>query len=78
MNTELSKGDGERNERGAAPCKCCKRKGHIHYPFVKEVDGLCYARCNECNYYDPYEFIGLSPNRAIENWNNTMEGKGKK
>lgn len=64
-----------RNEKDAAPCKNCKRHKKTVYPEVIEVDELYYARCPECNYYDPYEFLGLSEKKAINVWNETMEAK---
>lgn len=63
------------NEKGAAPCKYCKRKGKISYPFISNVEDLYYAKCPNCNYYDPYEFLGISEKKAIANWNETMLNK---
>lgn len=65
----------ERDERGAAPCKHCKRHKIISYPKIVEVDDLYYARCPKCNYYDDYEFLALSKKKAINVWNITMENK---
>ena len=64
-----------KNEKGACPCKACKRKYGIFYPEVNKVMGLYYAKCSnpECDKYDPYEFIGTTEKNAIENWNETMQ-----
>ena len=71
-----SKVKSERNEEGAAPCKCCLHRKHkLVYPKVVEIDELYYAQCPECTYYNQYEFLGCSKKRSIENWNSTMESK---
>jgi len=63
-----------KDERGACPCKACKRKRGIFYPEVNKIMGLYYAKCSnpECDKYDPYEFIGTTTKNAIENWNEIM------
>lgn len=70
-----NKNDGQYDERGAAPCKCCKRSKKLSYPKIVNVDELYYAQCPECRFYDIYEFLGVSEKRAIEIWNETMELK---
>lgn len=65
----------EFNEKGAAPCKNCKRHKKTSYPMISNVEDLYYAKCPNCNFYDPYEFLGASEKKAIENWNNTMLSK---
>lgn len=64
----------ELNEEGAAPCKHCLRskKKKVVYPKIVNVEGLYYAQCPECSYYDIYEFLGASHKKAIQVWNNTM------
>lgn len=48
----------------AHPCKHCKRQ-----PTVVSVPGdVFYAQC-VCGKWNPYEFIGVNPAGAIENWN---------
>lgn len=65
------------DERGAAPCKFCKRKGHIVYPKIVEIEDLYYAQCSnpKCHRSDPYDYLGSTVKRTIENWNRTMKGK---
>ena len=65
------------DDRGAAPCKFCKKKGHIYYPKVVEIEELYYAQCSNsrCHNSDQYEYLGTSVKRTIENWNRTMEGR---
>lgn len=65
------------DERGAAPCKFCKKNGHIAYPKIVVIDELYYAQCSnpKCHHSDQYDYLGLNTKRTIENWNRTMEGK---
>lgn len=65
------------DDRGAAPCKFCKRNGKIVYPKVVEIDDLYYAQCSNprCHHSDQYDYLGISVKRTIENWNRTMENK---
>lgn len=58
----------------ATYCKHCKYKtGEKFYPTIHEADGgLFYARCPNCSYYSPYDFIGSTRNGAIRNWNTYM------
>lgn len=65
------------DERGAAPCKFCKRGGHLVYPKIVEIEDLYYAQCSnpKCHRSDPYDYLGSTVKRTIENWNRTMEGK---
>ena len=67
------------NEDGALPCKSCKRKGKIVYPRIVEISGedLYYAQCPnpKCHHSDPYDYLGSTVKRTIENWNRTMENK---
>lgn len=63
------------NEKGAAPCKNCKRHKKLSYPKISVIDDLYYAICPNCNYYDQYEFLAISEKKAIENWNDTMLNK---
>ena len=71
----MKKSEDIKNEIGAAPCKHCKKKGIISYPFISKVDDLYYAKCPNCNFYDQYEFLGLTEKKSIMRWNNTMEAK---
>lgn len=73
----MSKKTIEYDENGAAPCKHCLRKKEVHYPYVVDVDGLFYAKCPNCNYYDQFEFLGLTRKKAIRVWNETMENKSE-
>lgn len=68
----MAKEDIQYDEQGACPCKNCKRKKIISYPTVFEVGGIFYARCNTCEKYDLYEFVGIKRKDAIRNWNDTM------
>lgn len=70
----MAKEEVIKNDKGACPCKACKRKRGTFYPTVTKVMGLYYAKCSnlECDKYDPYEFIGVTEKAAIENWNDTM------
>ena len=65
------------DDRGAAPCKFCKKGGHLVYPKVVEIEDLYYAQCSnpKCHHSDPYDYLGSTVKRTIENWNRTMEGK---
>lgn len=65
------------DDRGAAPCKFCKKKGEMTYPRIVEIEDLFYAQCAnpKCHRSDPYEYLGSTQKRTIENWNRTMEGK---
>lgn len=46
------------------PCKYCGRT-----PQVVSVRGdLFYAQCL-CDKWHPYEFVGATSTRALENWN---------
>lgn len=66
------------DERGAAPCKHCRKKSKlIIYPKVVEVEGLYYAQCPnpKCHGSDKYEYLGTNVKRTIENWNRAMEGR---
>lgn len=68
----------EYNDRGAAPCKHCKKSTkQLIYPKVVEVEGLFYAQCSnpKCHHSDKYEYLGVSEKRTIENWNRAMEGR---
>lgn len=65
------------DDRGAAPCKYCKRRGIISYPRIDEVDEMYYARCPKCKHYDLYEFLALSVKNCIRVWNRTMEAKAE-
>ena len=65
----------EYDERGAAPCKYCKRHGVVIYPRIDEVDEMYYARCPKCKHWDIYEFLALSVKNCIRVWNRTMEAK---
>lgn len=64
------------DERGAAPCKHCKRMGTIVYPVIVEITGedLYYAQCPKCKNrkWDLYEFLGTNKKKAIQVWNATM------
>lgn len=64
------------DERGAAPCKYCKKHGKLFYPNIVEITGedLYYAQCPNCKNkkWDIYEFLGTSERKAIQVWNNTM------
>lgn len=63
-----------RNSEGMAPCKhCLSRKKKLIYPKIVEIDDLYYAQCPKCHKSDPYEFLGCSRKRTIENWNRYME-----
>ena len=66
------------DKNGAAPCKhCLKSKKKNVYPKITDNQGLYYARCPECSKEDPFEFLGLTPAKAISNWNRIMMGKGE-
>ena len=66
------------DSNGAAPCKhCLKLKKKNVYPVIVNNQGLYYARCACCNKEDPFEFLGLTPEKAINNWNRIMLGKGE-
>ena len=65
------------DDRGAAPCKYCKRRGITSYPRIDEVDEMYYARCPKCKHYDLYEFLALSVKNCIRVWNRTMEAKAE-
>lgn len=75
----MAKKEVQYDERGAAPCKACKRKGKIAYPKIVEITGeeLYYAQCPCCNNrsWDIYEFLGATVKGAINTWNNTMLNK---
>ena len=64
------------DERGAAPCKTCKKAGIIVYPNIVEIpnDELYYAQCPKCKNrkWDIYEFLGTNKKKAIQVWNATM------
>lgn len=65
------------DDRGAAPCKFCKKNGNLVYPKIVEIEDLYYAQCSnpKCHRSDPYDYLGSTVKRTIENWNRTMEGK---
>jgi len=66
------------NKDGIAPCKhCLKHKKKNVYPIVVEKQGLYYARCPDCIYEDPYEFLGLTEKKALAAWNRIMLGRGE-
>lgn len=66
------------NKDGAAPCKHCLKKSKKNvYPVISSNQSLFYARCPNCNKEDPFEFIGLTEEKAINNWNRIMLGKGE-
>ena len=50
----------------ANPCKKCGCK-----PTIEIVSGLHYARCSncECDIWGPYDFIGITPQNAVYQWN---------
>lgn len=64
------------NSEGAAPCKHCLRHNKVVYPTVINIQGLFYARCQCCSKEDPFEFLGLTAKKAINNWNRIMLNKG--
>lgn len=71
MNEENNK-----DKDGNCPCKWCKRKyKENHYPKIVQAQGenLFYAQCTNCTHYSPYDFLGVSEKRALENWNTFMK-----
>lgn len=64
------------DERSAAPCKFCAKKGLEIYPIIKEMEEMYYAQCPKCNKHDLYEFLGITEKRAIDRWNNCQCSKG--
>lgn len=77
LNTSKNKKGITYDERGAAPCKFCKKRGVTVYPKIVEIDDLYYAQCSnpKCHHSDQYDYLGISVKRTIENWNRFMEGK---
>lgn len=65
------------DERGAAPCKFCKKNGKTVYPKIVVIEDLYYAQCSnpKCHHSDPYEYLGMNIKKTIDNWNRTMEGR---
>lgn len=59
----------------AIKCRKCGGK-----PHVVCVDDCYYARCDKCTKWNPFEFLGLTPNAAIRNWNegNTLNNLRKR
>lgn len=47
-------------------CKKCNCK-----PIIDVVSGLHYARCSnpECDVWGLYDFIGITPQGAVSQWN---------
>ena len=45
-------------------CRYCGKKPRI----VTVFGSLYYAQC-KCNKWNPYEFVGTTPVKAINNWN---------
>ena len=66
-----------------ANCKKChseymkkkyrEKKDALHEYKQELIDDLYYAQCPKCHKSDPYEFLGCSRKRTIENWNRYME-----
>ena len=48
-----------------APCVKCKGENQ---PKVVRVEGMYYVQCPCCK-WDNYQFLGLKPQYAIEEWN---------
>ena len=71
----MKKEDLLHDDRGAVPCKHCRRKGKIVYPRIDEVDEMFYARCPCCKHWDIYDFLALTKTKCIQVWNRTMEAK---
>lgn len=47
--------------------KCVKCKGK-NKTYIAKVEGMYYARC-ECGKWDKFQFLGLRPEYAVEEWN---------
>ena len=45
-------------------CKKCGHPGH-----VISITGLQYAQCTHCTNWDPYMFLGINKQCAIDKWN---------
>lgn len=45
-------------------CKKCGHPGH-----VISITGLQYAQCTNCTNWDPYMFLGINKECAIDKWN---------
>ena len=54
-------------KEGKVEPKKCRKCGA--YPHVSMVDDCYYARCDGCTKWNPYEFLGVTPNAALRNWN---------
>lgn len=48
------------------PCKKCGNK-----PRITKITDLYYAQCSGkgCAKWNPYEFLGLTPDSAMDAWN---------
>lgn len=59
----------------ANTCKKCKC-----HPTISVVNGLHYARCSnpECDIWGPYDFIGITPQGAVSQWNELNNDKTAK
>jgi len=61
------------DDRGFCPCKNCKKRySIIRFPEVRIIGNLAYARCTNCDKYDPYEFVGTNRRGVMLNWNDVM------
>lgn len=58
----------------AENCKKCKSQ-----PNVVEILGCFYAQCTGkyCTKWDPYEFIGTTERKALQNWDKANAPKNK-
>lgn len=48
-----------------AMCVKCRGK---HKPAINKIDGMYYVQC-PCNKWDRYQFLGLRPENAVDEWN---------
>lgn len=48
-------------------CTCVKCKGR-HKPAFIKIDGMYYVQC-PCMKWDRYQFLGLKPQFAADEWN---------
>lgn len=45
-------------------CRKCGSKA-----IIKRMQGMYYVTCSKCDYYNPWQFMGLKPSIAIDMWN---------
>ena len=45
----------------------CRKCGGM--PHVIKVEECFYARCDKCTKWHPFEFLGITREAAIRNWN---------